>query len=471
MKAYRAPIIIIVLLVITQLLFEHYRPKSLDWKPNYEYKEKKPLGCYLSYQMLSHLFEAHSIKVVQQPIYNQLGGEDNDLTASMYEQAIDTDTTNYEAEANNYDNDTTTSIGESYEDETAPQTNGETDHTATNDLDENNGEATDTIIYDISNQDHSSEQYLFVTQNLEADALDTRLLLNFVETGGTVFIAAEALSDTLARTIGISTSGHFTWNDTSQYAITLTHPRYASKQQYHFDQRHTDHYFDQLDTANTTILGYIEAERPNFIALRRGKGVFYLHSNPTLFANYTAIQDSGAQYIAQVFAHLPNPHTTYWDEQYKPNRAIYRDSPLRYILSVDALRWAWYLSLAGVVLFMLIESKRRQRPIPIVEPLRNTTLDFARTIGLLYYQQGDHRDLANKKITHFGDFLRQRLYLPPLQLERDYYQLVAQKSEQPLADIEAIFRLIVQVRTQASIEPETLLDLNRRIDNFYRNIG
>ena len=120
---------------------------------------------------------------------------------------------------------------------------------------------------------------------------------------------------------------------------------------------------------------------------------------------------------------------------------------------------------------MLIESKRRQRPIPIVEPLRNTTLDFARTIGLLYYQQGDHRDLANKKITHFGDFLRQRLYLPPLQLERDYYQLVAQKSEQPLADIEAIFRLIVQVRTQASIEPETLLDLNRRIDNFYRNIG
>ncbi len=314
------------------------------------------------------------------------------------------------------------------------------------------------------------EPYLFLTDQLKADALDTQLLLHFAKMGGTVLIAAETLSDTLANTLNIETEPNYAWwqSDTSLFDMSFAHPDLLHKTDtYRCNPKYLGHYFTKLDTPNTTILGGMDNDHPNFIRIKYGMGAFFLHSSPLLFSNYTAIQDSGAQYIARVFAHLPAPNITYWDEQYKPNRIIYRDTPLRYVLSIQSLRWAIYLSLFGLLLLLLFESKRRQRAIPIIEPLKNTTLDFARTIGMLYYQQGDHRDLAQKKVTHFNDYLRQKLFLSPLQFDREYYQLVAQKAQLPLSDIEAIFRLIVQVRTQVSLLPDTLIELNRRIDAFY----
>lgn len=447
MKAYRIPILIIVLLVTVQVLFELYRPKPIDWSESFERKDKIPHGCYVAYQLLTNYFGEHTVSVVNQPIYNKLGKGESPM-AKEY-----SDSSEYATE----------------QADTKPSDKAELNEK----IDDKSDIAKfdDTIRYSAFADMHKGEQYLFVTKYFAPDNLDITYLLQFVETGGTVFIAAESLADSLAHLLRVETNWQYTaWSDTALRKVVFEHPQLKKTGVYSCRAAYLERYFSRLDTARTTILGGIDAEHPNFVRIDRGKGAFFLHSSPLLFGNYTTVQDSGSQYIAHVFAHLPSPALTYWDEYYKPNH-VPTDSPLRYVLSAEALRWAIYLSLIGLALLMLFESKRRQRAIPVIEPLRNTTLDFARTVGMLYYQHGDHRDLGNKKIAHFGDYLRNRLFLPPIQFDRDYYTLVAQKAELPLADIEAIFRLIVQVRTQVEINPDTLLDLNQHIDAFYAHVG
>lgn len=438
LQSYRLPLLIITLLLVMQVLFEIYRPKPIDWTSTYEKKDKIPNGCYITHQMLDDYFGKHTIKVVRQPIYNQMS-DDHALLINEND--------------NNNPSDSTAII---------------------DDLDKKDDQADDTIHYTQYANSHQSEQYIIITENFSPDILDSKHLWRFAETGGTVFIAAQQISDTLAKMLHIETDWHIgNWNDTSSRRKTsFTHPNLRKQASYHFRNQYLKSYFSRLDTTHALILGQMDSSiYPNFVRIACGSGAFYLHSAPHLFANYTAVNDSGAAYIAQVFSHLPaSPNISYWDEYYKPLR-LPNETPLRYILSTEALRWAFYLMLIGIALLMLLDSKRRQRPIPIIEPLRNTTLDFARTIGLLYYQNGDHRDLAQKKITHFIDFLRTRLFLPPVQYDRNYYGLIAQKAALPLADIESIFKLIIQVRTQVAIEPATLLELSRRIDAFYVHFG
>ena len=54
------------------------------------------------------------------------------------------------------------------------------------------------------------------------------------------------------------------------------------------------------------------------------------------------------------------------------------------------------------------QGKRKQRIIPVITPLKNTSLEFVETIGRLYYQKGTRSGIAHKKIIFFLDFIRTR---------------------------------------------------------------
>jgi hypothetical protein len=53
-------------------------------------------------------------------------------------------------------------------------------------------------------------------------------------------------------------------------------------------------------------------------------------------------------------------------------------TPLRFFLTNDFLRWALRLSVFGLILYILFEMKRRQRVIPVITPLRNSTVRFCK---------------------------------------------------------------------------------------------
>lgn len=309
---------------------------------------------------------------------------------------------------------------------------------------------------------YSDRNYLFITHRFEPDSLDIGRLLEQAHNGANIFIAAGDIDKLLADTLGISLSHDWFWgNDT--LPVTLFN-RHLQQQTYNFSGKIINGYFSIEDTQNTVVLGQIDDEKPNFIKIKYQKGAFFLHATPYVFTNYALLNDTSAQYAAALLSHLP-PKNTYWGEYYQGG--LQTKTPLRYFMSVKALRYMIWVLAASLLLFMLFEAKRKQRVIPIIEPLKNTSLDFAQTVGLLYFQKGDHKNVAEKKIIHFFDHIRTRYFLQAIQFTPEFYTQVANKSGIDETQVAQLFKIIVFIRTQPEIDSSILLDLSHRIDRFY----
>src|SRR5690606_28020185 len=129
------------------------------------------------------------------------------------------------------------------------------------------------------------------------------------------------------------------------------------------------------------------------------KGSFYLSSVPGAFTNYYVLKPRQNRYAAQALSHLPVA-PVWWDE-YQKQGPVGDSSVFRVLLCHDALTWAYYIALGALFLFVVFESKRTQRIIPVLEKPRNTTLEFVKVIGNLYYNHRDHRAIAEKKVNYF----------------------------------------------------------------------
>jgi hypothetical protein len=102
--------------------------------------------------------------------------------------------------------------------------------------------------------------------------------------------------------------------------------------------------------------------------------------------------------------------TILWDN-YQQGINVEPRTPIRFILQQAPLRWAWYLSLCLLALWIIFQSKRRQRKIPVLSPPANSTLEFVDTIGKLHFQQKQHHKIARKKIRFFRDMLKKKYFI------------------------------------------------------------
>jgi hypothetical protein len=93
-------------------------------------------------------------------------------------------------------------------------------------------------------------------------------------------------------------------------------------------------------------------------------------------------------------------------------------------------------------------------------------LEFTQTIGRLYYQHRDHKNIAEKKITYFLDHLRSHYYVQTGEFNDDLFDRLHAKTGQPLAEITALFNLIAHIRRQPAVSETQLLQLHRSIEKF-----
>ena len=106
-------------------------------------------------------------------------------------------------------------------------------------------------------------------------------------------------------------------------------------------------------------------------------------------------------------------------ESYMKETAQVQMSPFRYFLSQPPLRWALYLSMASILLFMIFTARRKQRAIPVIREPENKSLEFVELIGTLYYQKKDHADLVRKKFFYFTEELRREIQVDVREVAED----------------------------------------------------
>lgn len=201
-----------------------------------------------------------------------------------------------------------------------------------------------------------------------------------------------------------------------------------------------------------------------------GKGEIILVSTPLLFTNYGMLDGNNANYIFRLLSQmgeLPIVRT----EGYTKETAQVQQSPFRYLLSHTPLRWALYLTMITIVLFMIFTAKRRQRVIPVVREPENKSLEFTKLIGTLYAQKKDHADLVHKKFTYFAEVLRREIQVDIEEVaddERSFHR-IAQKTGMETDEIAKFIRemrpIIYGGRVISEEEMKRFIDKTNEIIN------
>ncbi len=319
----------------------------------------------------------------------------------------------------------------------------------------------------VNNTLDSNTAYLLIEPSLEFTKDDMNELLNYVVAGNYVFISSQEFGRTLMDTLKFRTSRRFDFEKKDSVTINFTNTALHEKVNYGFNRLTLDGYFKEIDTGYSVILGNNQLKDVNFIKVAYGDGAFFVHTAPLCFSNYFMLKNNNDSYPAKALSYLPKTvKQVYWDEYYKlgPDGS---DNPLRFILSNQWLKWAFRISLVSIILFVFFEMKRRQRVIPVIPPLRNSTLDFVQTVGNVYFNQHNNKNIALKKINYFLEYVRSGFYISTSLLNEEFIQLLSKKTAVPEATTSQLVNLIHQINITEQISDHDLLELNHQIDSFY----
>lgn len=291
-------------------------------------------------------------------------------------------------------------------------------------------------------------------------------LLYFAQHGNKVFISAKSFPGKLKDSLKFSYTMKFMGLGKDSIFTMLANP-HLGKKKYDISVGAGNTYFEKIDTLNTTVLGYHANSKEklvNFIKVPYGKGEFYLHTQPTVFTNYYLLKGNGSEYTAKILSYTEGE--IFWLLKNQSGE-ILSNSPMRYILSEPALKAAWYTFLLGILAFFIFNTKRKQRIVPIIKPLENTTVDFTKTIGNLYFQEGNHDNIIEKKIIYFLEKIRNDYLLDTTVLDENFEKKLQQKSGKKPEDIRRVIHLINQRRKSyhQSIESD-LIALNTAIEKI-----
>lgn len=354
--------------------------------------------------------------------------------------------------------------------------------------------------------------YIFINQQPYYDSVTLDTICRFAKAGNTVFISSESLSGGFSDSILFDdyhlklTTGYngfyYKFIDSviepkKSSAFNFLHPDLHDKKGYEYyllnksDTLNT-YFYNFEAVADSEIVQPIPAENSisfagfensyniglNLAVLKHGKGQFIILLTVMPFTNYFMRTDKGLEYAEKILSHLPE-QTTLWDNishiyNYTNNAdkyhgdSSYGESPLYFILQKKPLRWAWYLTLLGIIIYAFFYAKRRQNIIPIIEPKENNSLKYVETIGQLYFHEEEHIEIANEMRLQFMNYIRRKYYIKTTETDEAFFKQLSLKSAIEEENIKLIFDEFKDIIKVKSINQKKLQLLNNQLEYFYK---
>lgn len=249
-----------------------------------------------------------------------------------------------------------------------------------------------------------------------------------------------------------------------------------------YDYRHDSLYVGDFTGFDTIVDEKERIERIDTFAIKKipaavsvpyGKGEVIFVSSPLLFTNYGMLEGNTSVYIFRLMSYLADL-PVYRTEAYVKTDAmlVAEQSPFREFIKRPPLRWALYLALLGVVLFMIFTARRRQRVIPIMSKPANRSLEFIQLIGTLYYQRKDHVNLVRKKFKLFAEELRKTagVDISDVNTDDSEYLLLAEKTGMNSDRLKKVIRQIrLALHSEGNISVEEMRSLIDAMDTIVRH--
>jgi len=322
-----------------------------------------------------------------------------------------------------------------------------------------------TAIYNtLKEHNFSKTAYLIVAQQAEISKMDFDQLVKFMHRGNTVFIASYDLGKIekilkLQALSAMSAEGN---------TLNFTNPNLKTEANYGFERGIGNQYYNKLDTNKATVLGVNGEGKPNFVRYSYGNGNLYLIAEPGFYTNFNLLDKYGAEYAAKTLSYLHGTRQLIFDEYFSAQKTTTTDM-LRVFFKHPELKYAYYLSIFSLIIFVLYDMKRRQRIIPIADPLTNSSLAFVHVVGSVYYHEHNNLDIALKKINYFLEYLRTRYYLKTNDIDETFARLLTEKTGINEALAKTLTNHFMKMPTMGNLSDTQLIYLNESIEQFYQN--
>lgn len=334
--------------------------------------------------------------------------------------------------------------------------------------------------YVSNDQQNGYSIYFLITKNLLLNEDDVTGLLAYIKKGNDLFLSADYIDQKLTSKLKINIDHNAesvsrmngfmkdTWVS-MDYGVKIRGERYG-----YFYYPFLN-YFSNYPQDYSRALGVNENNQPNFILFFIGKGRLYLHLAPKAFSNYFLLTKKNIHYPEGVFSYLrPSPSRIFWDDYYNRISALKTTnannnnnfSSLQVIMQHPSLKWAFWILVALLLLYILTQMKRKQRVIPLVNTPVNATGDFVQSISHLYYQNKNNKQIAEKMISYFYESLRNKYFINIPAHDERFLQQLLEKSEGSSEDMNAMVGLIAIIRDSEKVSDVALTELNKKIEHF-----
>ena len=330
--------------------------------------------------------------------------------------------------------------------------------------------------WDEIDTEDTGQAVILVADYLNADNEELASLSEFAENGNTVFIIARAFSSDAAAFfhLRVSSDALFFPRNEDSLQLRLNRPLFATDSLFVYPGKKFEGSFYQTDKNTVALLGRSGNGGVNFIQLNKGRGHFYLHASPLAFSNYFILHKQNIRYFQQALSVIPpDTKVVLWNEYFlqKQNNPEREGEAnwLGALFSVPAFRWGLLTALFFLLLFVLLEMRRKQRTIPPHPAPKNDSLDFVQTLGRLYYDKGDHRNLAEKMSSYFLEHVRSTYKIGTHTLDENFVRSLHVKSGYPVPQLNTIVSFIKELHQQAVVTEEDLGHIHQQLELFYQN--
>lgn len=326
-------------------------------------------------------------------------------------------------------------------------------------------------LYNLGIKEHDEAKCLLLINNsVNLSKTDLITLFSFMEQGNTVFIAADEFR-------GLDTFHIKTQPRSYQYFVNIdtllkrpgVHVKMQSKNKkaiYKYPNLCMDSYFANYDSTKFTSCSVNQDTSSVMIKANIGEGKLILMSMPDVFTNYFVVNHPNRPYAYSVLSYATqNTNELIWDEYYKTFN-VQSGSFLKLILDSDALYAAYILMLISLIVYMISDGRRRQRAIPVLEPVKNTTLEFVNVVSHVYFNSDNHKYIADERVKYFYETIRKRFNVPTTEISELFLETIGELSGYDQKLVKQLFMYCEQLRKTEAASEYDLIELNRQITNF-----
>jgi hypothetical protein len=322
----------------------------------------------------------------------------------------------------------------------------------------------------------NSSAYIIVGYSVRPNEMELKAILNHAISGNHVFISAIDIGENLLDSFKLKVSESYPDFFTDSLTVSVLDPTAGDSLKFTYPGTRIDNFFTKIDSSVTNILGRNKNGYANFVKFTyQNGGTVMIHLAPGALTNFFLLHKENKKYYDLVFSPIPDTvEQVVWDDYYRHhmNGNDYAKkstfSKLGTFLNDDVLRWAFWLTIALFGIIYIFESKRKQRIIPSIKKLNNPSLDFVKTIGRLYYQRKDNKNLAQKISTHFLGHIRATYNMSTSQLNDDFVNRLAFKSGCTVSLVKEMIDEIRKIDEAYEVSDEELLVFSEKIDKFIK---